>query len=105
MNEVLAIAGEAAFDDELIEEVARRHPREVTLVIDEDERAERWPWDETPSGRERRDRLARLLAAIEARTGAAVMGRIGDLRPLRGRWFDAIVDPALPRLALSPRSA
>jgi hypothetical protein len=100
VNELLAIAGEADFDDELVEEVARRRPREVTILIDGAERADGWAWDESPRGRALRDRLARLLSAVEQRTGASVMGRIGDLRPFSGRWFDSIVDLALPSAAL-----
>jgi hypothetical protein len=102
MAEVLAIASTTDRDDDtLVEEVARRCPREVTIVIDADEAGDGWVWDESPRGLARRDRLARLLSAIETRTGARVMGRIGDLRPLRGRWFDGIVDPALPRAVFS----
>jgi hypothetical protein len=100
MNELLAIAGEAYLDDELVEEVARRRPREVTILIDGAERADGWAWDESLRGRALRDRLARLLSAIEQRTGASVMGRVGDLRPFAGRWFDAIVDPALSSAAM-----
>jgi hypothetical protein len=95
MRDLLAIAGDALHDDELVEEVARRRPREVTILIDDEERAESWVADESPRGRALRDRLARLLSAVELRTGAAVMGLVGDLRPFSGRWFDGIVDPAL----------
>jgi hypothetical protein len=99
MADLLAIATDLTVDDDLVEEVARRRPHEVTIVIDADEAGDAWAWDESESGAARRDRLARLLAAIESRTGASVMGRIGGLRPLRGRWFDGVVDPALPRAA------
>jgi hypothetical protein len=99
MSDLLAIASDAVLDDELVEEVARRRPREVTILIDGDERADAWAWDESPRGRALRDRLARLLSAVELRTGASVMGRVGDLRPFSGRWFDSIVDPALPQAA------
>lgn len=100
MNDVLAIAGDASRDEELVEEVARRHPREVTIVIDEEDDAGVWAWEESSRGGAVRDRLARLLTAIELRTGAAVMGLVGDLYPFRGRWFEEIVDPGLPRAAL-----
>jgi hypothetical protein len=99
MADVLAIATDHTVDDDLVEEVARRRPREVTIVIDAEDAGVAWAWDESESGVQKRDRLARLLSAIELRTGAAVMGRIGDLRPLRGRWFDGVVDPGLPRAA------
>src|SRR3954453_8803067 len=99
MAAVLAIATDHTVDDDLAEEAARRRPREVTIVLDAEDAGDAWAWDESESGMQKRDRLARLLSAIELRTGAAVMGRIGDLRPLRGRWFDGIVDPGLPRAA------
>src|SRR4051794_4481786 len=100
MSDLLAIAGPIDRDEELVEEVARRHPSEVTIVIGEPAERDAWAIEETPGAREIRDRLARLLSLVEARTGAAVMGGVGDLRPLRGRWFDSIVDPGLPSAAL-----
>lgn len=100
MHDVLAIAGDASRDDELVEEVARRHPREVTILIDDEEQTGAWASDESPRGHAVRDRLARLLTAVELRTGAAVMGLVGDLHPFRGRWFEDIVDPGLPGAAL-----
>lgn len=99
MADVLAIATEHTVDDDLVEEVARRRPREVTIVLDAEETGDGWAWDESACGEARRDRLARLLSAVELRTGARVMGRIGDLQPFRGRWFDGVVDPGLPRAA------
>jgi hypothetical protein len=99
MADVLAIATDTTPDDDLVEEVARRRPLQVTIVIDAEDAGDAWVWDETEQGLARRDRLARLLTAVERRTGARVMGRIGDLQPLRGRWFDGIVDPTLPGTA------
>jgi hypothetical protein len=99
MADVLAIATDIATDDDLVEEVARRRPREVTIVIDADEVGDNWAFDDSEHGEARRERLARLLSAIELRTGANVMGRVGGLNPLRGRWFDGVVDPALPQAA------
>jgi hypothetical protein len=102
MSDVLAIAGRAEQDEVLVEEVARRRPSEVLIVIDDEERTNHgWAVDETPTAHAIRDRLARLLTLVETRTGAAVSGSVGDLKPLRGRWYDAIVDPQLPRAALS----
>jgi hypothetical protein len=93
-NTLLAIAGNIENDDALVEEVARRGPASsVTVLIDRD--SPDWALDESPTGNALRDRLARLLALMEQRTGAAVSGLVGDLRPLRGRWFDGIVDPGL----------
>src|SRR3954463_7728949 len=99
MADVLAIATDHTVDDDLVEEVARRRPREVTIVIDAEEAGDAWAWDESETGVQKRDRLPRLRAAIEPRPGASVMGLIADLRPLRGRWFDGVIDPGLPRAA------
>jgi hypothetical protein len=93
-TDLLAIAGLEVHDDALVDEVARRGPAStVTVLIDRNH--PEWALDESPRGRALRDRLARLLTLIEQRTGAAVSGLVGDLRPLRGRWFDGIVDPGL----------
>jgi hypothetical protein len=101
MSDVLAIAGRADQDEVLVEEVARRRPSEVLIVIDDEKRMDHgWAVDETPTAHAIRDRLARLLTLMETRTGAAVSGSVGDLKPLRGRWYDAIVDPQLPHAAL-----
>jgi hypothetical protein len=101
MSDVLAIAGRADQDLDLVEEVARRRPSEVMIVIDDDDRRDdSWAVDGTPTAHAIRDRLAHLLTLVETRTGAAVTGAVGDLKPLRGRWYDAIVDPQLPRAAL-----
>ena len=72
----------------------------MTILIDEEDESQSWATDDGPRGRALRDRLARLLSLVELRTGARVIGSVGDLRPLRGRWYDAIVDPELPRTAL-----
>jgi hypothetical protein len=93
-TDLLAIAGPAENDEALVEELARRGPAStVTVLIDRDH--PEWALDESARGLAVRDRLARLLTLIEQRTGAAVSGLVGDLRQLRGRWFDGIVDPAL----------
>ena len=46
------------------------------------------------------DRLARLLAAIEQRTGAVVVGLAGSREQLRGWRFDRIVGAHGPIAAL-----
>jgi hypothetical protein len=83
MTDVLAIVGAADSDEELVEEIARRRPDRVTLLLE----------DQTP----RSTRIARLLRAIEERTGAIVVGMVASRAQLRGWRFDRIVGrgPAL----------
>jgi hypothetical protein len=94
MSDLLAIVGQPAGDDSLIDEIARRHPDRVTVLL-EDERPD-WGTDESPRGRALRDRLAALLAAIEQRTGAVVVGLAGNREQLRGWRFDRIVGGLTP---------
>ena len=101
MSALLAIATDVHLDGELVDEVARRRPDAVTIVLDR-EAQDAWALDDSPEARAIRDRLARLLSAVEASTGgAAVSAVVGDLRPLAGRRFDGVVDPALPLAALA----
>ncbi len=81
---MLAIVGTADHDAELIEELARRHADRVTVLVDEAET------DQS------RDRLVRLLQAIEDRTGAVVVGLAGARDQLEGWRFDRVVGGALP---------
>jgi hypothetical protein len=48
----------------------------------------------------RRDRLAKLLTAIEQRTGAVVVGLAGSREQLKGWRFDRIVGSSGPIGAL-----
>ena len=99
MSELLAITQRSApdLDEDLIEEVTRRRPSRVTILIegaDDD-----WGLDETETGRELRDRLAYLLAAIERNTGATVVGIACDDDQLAGWRFDRIVRVGVPLAA------
>jgi hypothetical protein len=89
MSDLLAIVGQPTADDALLDEIARRHPDRVTVLL-EDEPSD-WGSDDSPRGRALRDRLARLLAAIEQRTGAVVVGLAGSREQLRGWRFDRVV--------------
>jgi len=89
MSDLLAIIGQPATDDYLIDEIARRHPDRVTVLLEDGK--PNWGSDESPPGRALRDRLAALLAAIEQRTGAAVVGLAGSRDQLRGWRFDRVV--------------
>jgi hypothetical protein len=89
MTDVLAIVGSAEADDQLLEQLAGRRADRVTVLLEE--QPADWASDESESGRALRDRLARLLHAIETRTGAIVVGLAGSREQLRGWRFDRTV--------------
>ncbi len=89
MSELLAIIGPEESDQQLVDELSWSHPKRVTVLLEEG--SSDWAFDESFTGRARRDRLAALLHAIEDRTGAAVVGLAGDPDQLRGWRFDRIV--------------
>ena len=77
---VLAIASDPYLDQALVEEVRATHPDRVTvLLLASGFAADRWAWGDGPRERALRDRLALLLAQVEAHTGAVVTGVVGDL--------------------------
>jgi len=88
MSDILAILEGTASDEQLVEEIALRHPHRVTVLL-EDGTLD--PTDDDPRGRALSDRLAKLLTAIEQRTGAVVVGLAGSREQLRGWRFDRIV--------------
>jgi hypothetical protein len=90
MSDLLAIVDKTNTDEDLVSEIVRRHPDRVTVLV-EDEQLD-WGSDDSPRGRALRDRLARLLAAIEQRTGAVVVGLAGSREQLSGWRFDRVVD-------------
>jgi hypothetical protein len=79
MTRVLAIASDPALDSVLVDEVRRAHPDRVTVLLLANGFADRWAWGDGPRERALRDRLALLLAQVEAHTGAVVTGVVGDL--------------------------
>lgn len=89
MTDLLAIFGPSDSDSMLISEIARRHPRRVTVLI-EDVHAD-WAYDDSAAGVELRDRMAALMAAIERETGATVTGLAGSREQLDGWRFDGEV--------------
>ena len=89
MSDILAIVDEANTDEQLVEEIALRHPDRVTVLLEDG--SDEAGLDDSPGGRALSDRLARLLAAIEQRTGAVVVGLAGSREQLRGWRFDRIV--------------
>lgn len=86
MTELLAIFGPHDSDSELIGEIERVHPDRVAVLIEGVDFD--WAHDEGPTGRALRERMAALLALVERRTGAAVVGLAGDRAQLAGRHFD-----------------
>jgi hypothetical protein len=81
MSDLLAIASDFADDDTLADEIARRHPDRVTVLLED---------------REPDDRLALLIAKIERRTGAVVVGLAGSREQLEGWRFDRVVGGHAP---------
>ncbi len=89
MSDFLAVLGARDDEDAVLDELARRHPDRVTVLLEEE--APNWAADESGPAVARRDRLAALLAAIERRTGAVVVGLAGSSEQLRGWRFDRVV--------------
>jgi len=89
MSDILAIVGDEESDEQLLAEIARRHPDRVTVLV-EDGDAD-LGLDASTTGSALRDRLAKLLRAIEQRTGAVVVGLAGSRSQLRGWRFDRVV--------------
>jgi len=89
MSDLLAIVGPADRDQDLLEEIARRRPDRVTVLVEDGNR--NWASDESTRGRAIRDRIATLLHAIEQRTGAIVVGLAGSRDQLLGWRFDRVV--------------
>jgi hypothetical protein len=94
MTDVLAIVGAEEGDELLLEQLAQRRADRITVLVEEP--ASDWASDDSDSGRARRDRLTRLLRAIEVRTGAIVVGLAGSREQLRGWRFDRIVGARAP---------
>lgn len=94
MSDLLAIVHDIDIDEALVDEIARRHPDRVTVLLEGGTRE--WGSDESQRGRALRDRLAALLATIEQRTGAVVVGLAGSREQLAGWRFDRIVGDRSP---------
>jgi hypothetical protein len=97
MSDLLAIFTDADTDALVLAEIARMHPRRVTVLVEHVD--PEWALDESPAGLELRDRLAWLMAAIERRTGATVTGVAGDREQLSGWRFDREVGTHAPLVA------
>jgi hypothetical protein len=97
MSDLLAIVGPSDTEDELLTEIESWHPDRVTVLVQADDTD--WALDESLSGHARRDHLAELLHAIERRTGAAVVGLVGDPDQLVGWRFDRVITSPVPLAA------
>jgi hypothetical protein len=89
MSDLLAIVGPEETEEELLEEIAYARPNRVTVLVEAAE--EDWAGDDSAGARALRDRVANLLARIERRTGAVVVGLAGSAEQLRGWRFDRVV--------------
>jgi hypothetical protein len=96
MSDLLAIFGpsDSASDSDLLTEIERLHPTRVTVLI-EGTGAD-WASDEGPLAGATRDRLAALMALVERRTDATVLGTTGDRDQLLGWRFDRELSGRIP---------
>ncbi|WP_249010779.1 hypothetical protein [Conexibacter sp. DBS9H8] len=99
MSDLLAIVDCTHTVEELLVEIVRGHADRVTLLVEEEDSTADWQTDDSPRGRVLRERVNALLAAIEARTGAVIVGLVASREQLRGWRFDRIVGGAAPLVA------
>jgi hypothetical protein len=94
MSDLLAIFGPTDTDSELLTEIERMRPNRVTVLIEGGDGD--WAHDDSYAGEALRERLAALMALIERRTGATVVGAAGDRDQLAGWRFDREVGARMP---------
>jgi hypothetical protein len=94
MSDLLAIFGPADSDAELLERIATYHPDRVTVLVPDGEPD--LVSENSSEGAALRDRLARLMAAIERSSGSAVVGLAGDRSQLIGWRFDRELSTRIP---------
>lgn len=90
MSDLLAVFGPAGSDEEVLDGIAAYHPDRVTVLV-----TDACPDLADDVNAQTRDRIADLLARIESRTGATVVGLAGDRAQLRGWRFDRELAPRL----------
>jgi hypothetical protein len=96
MSDLLAIFGptDTPSDSDLLTEIERVHPtRVIVLIADADPD---WTSNDGPAAGALRDRLAALMALVERRTGASVIGTAGDRDQLLGWRFDRELSNRIP---------
>jgi class 3 adenylate cyclase len=94
MSDLLATFGPADSDAELLTRIAAYRPDRVTVLLENVDAD--WASDESRTGEAIRDRLATLMAAIERRTAATVVGYAGDRAQLEGWRFDRELSAGVP---------
>lgn len=93
MSDLLAVFTGEGTDAEILDGIAAYRPDRVTLLVAGEEH------DLVADGGEGdalRERLAILLATIERRTGATVVGLAGDRAQLAGWRFDRELGARVP---------
>jgi hypothetical protein len=98
MSDLLAIVDETGTDEALLDEIVRRHPDRVTVLVEGGEPD--WALDESRVSLVIRDRLALLMASIEGQTSAVVVGLAGSREQLQGWRFDRVVGGRAPLTAV-----
>jgi len=98
MSDMLAIIEDSSADERVVEEIARRHPDRVTVLLQDGTGEPQLADTDTPRGRAQLARLSALQTAIE-RTGAVVVGLVASREQLRGWRFDRVVGSSGPRAA------
>lgn len=86
MSDLLAIFTAEDEDRELLEEIAAHRPDRVTVLIEQP--GPNLVGEDSVAGHDLREKLADLMATIEAQTGATVLGLAGDRSQLTGWRFD-----------------
>lgn len=96
MSDLLAIFGpnDTPSDSDLLTEIERLRPTRVTVLIADADSD--WTSNEGPAAGALRDRLAALMALVERRTGATVIGTAGDRDQLLGWRFDRELSTRIP---------
>lgn len=94
MSDLLAIFGAADEEHELLDGIAAYRPVRVTVLVQAED-AELLEED-SRAGEALRDRLAVLMASIESRTGATVVGLAGQRSQLAGWRFDRELAARVP---------
>jgi len=97
MSDILAIVDQNNTDELLVEEIARRHPDRVTVLLEDGQVDSRL--DDSPRAAPGAT-PGKAAAAIEQRTGAVVVGLAGSASSCAAGAFDRIVGA----MGRSPRS-
>jgi hypothetical protein len=92
-NQLLAIADAPETDGMLICELAAREAGNITVLIETADADLRRAWADGDVAEQTRERLARLITAIEVATGAVVVGAVTAPAAVARDKYDAVVHP------------